>query len=274
MISAVIFDMDGVLVKTEEIKALSYARAIEQLCPGRAGEDELVAAYGEALGDASLRGADLCPVIRESEIVEVYKEVVGKSRQDVAEALVRRFDLEPALRPKIAELCVSEAWEALVSIRMPIYKALLANPETVRKSQWPHNVALLRRVRKEGYRTALGTMSDRHQTERILEILGLAGYFDVVVTIDDVMEGKPDPGIYLLASQKLGASPAECLVLEDSPSGIRAGVGAGMRVIAVTTPFTRKAVHDAHVLDARWVVDDPAGLPEVFDRMVHDGEGD
>jgi HAD superfamily hydrolase (TIGR01509 family) len=270
MISAVLFDMDGVLVKTEEIKACSYARAIERLCPGRAGEEELMAAYGDALGDAFRKSAELCPIISESEIVEVYKEVVGRSRRDVAEALVRRFDLEAVLRPKMAELGASEAWEALVNIRMPIYKALLANPETVRKSQWPHNVALLRRVRKEGYRTALGTMSDRHQTERILEILGLSGYFDVVVTIDDVMEGKPDPGIYLLASRRLAVPPAKCLVLEDSPSGIRAGIGAGMWVIAVTTPFTRKAVHDANLLDARWVVDDPASLPEVFDRMIHD----
>ncbi|HTR45469.1 MAG TPA: HAD family phosphatase [Thermodesulfovibrionales bacterium] len=274
MISAILFDMDGVLVKTEEIKACSYAQAIEQLCPGRAGEEELVAAYGEALGDAFQRNAELCPMISESEIIEVYKEVVGRSRRDVAEALVRRFDLEPALRPKMAELGASEAWEALVDIRMPIYKALLANPETIRKSQWPHNVALLHRVRKEGYRTGLGTMSDRRQTERILEILGLTGYFDVVATIDDVMQGKPDPGIYLLASQRLGVSPAECLVLEDSPSGIRAGIAAGMRVIAVTTPFTRKAVHDADVLDARWVVDDPADLSEVFDRMIQDGEKD
>ncbi len=270
MISAVLFDMDGVLVKTEEIKACSYARAIERLCPGRAGEEELMAAYGDALGDAFRKSAELCPIISESEIIEVYKEVVGRSRRDVAEALVRRFDLEAALRPKMAELGASEAWEALVNIRMPIYKALLANPETVRKSQWPHNVALLRRVRKEGYRTALGTMSDRHQTERILEILGLSGYFDVVVTIDDVMEGKPDPGIYLLASRRLAVPPAKCLVLEDSPSGIRAGIGAGMWVIAVTTPFTRKAVHDANLLDARWVVDDPVSLPEVFDRMIHD----
>jgi HAD superfamily hydrolase (TIGR01509 family) len=274
MIRAVIFDMDGVLVKTEEIKALSYAQAIEQLCPGRAREEELMAAYGDALGDAFGRSAELCPMISESEIVEVYKEVVGRSRRDVAEALVKRFDLEAALRPKMADLSASEAWEALVSIRMPIYKALLANPENVRKSQWPHNVALLRKVRKEGYRTALGTMSDRSQTERILEILGLAGEFDVVVTIDDVIEGKPDPGIYLLASRRLGVPPAECLVLEDSPSGIRAGIAAGMPVIAVTTPFTRKAVHDAHVLDARWVVDDPASLPEVFDRMLHDRERD
>ena len=270
MIKAVLFDMDGVLVKTEEIKALSYACAVEQLCPGTAGEEELVAAYGTALGDALGKSAELCPVISESDVIEVYKEVVGRSRRDVAEALVRRFGLEAALRPKMAALGVGEAWEALVKVRMPIYKALLANPETIRRSQWPHNVALLHRVRNEGYRTALGTMSDRNQVERILEILGLTGDFDVVVTIDDVPRGKPDPAIYLLAAGRLGVSPAECLVLEDSPSGIRAGIAAGMRVIAVTTPFTRTAVHEAHVSDARWVVDDPARLPEVFGQLVHE----
>ncbi|GAB3690643.1 HAD family hydrolase [Corynebacterium nasicanis] len=58
---------------------------------------------------------------------------------------------------------------------------------------------------------------------------------DVLVTAEDVEVGKPDPAGYLLAAQRLGVDPAECLVVEDAPAGLEAGVRAGCRVIAVAT---------------------------------------
>ena len=58
---------------------------------------------------------------------------------------------------------------------------------------------------------------------------------DVLVTSDQVARGKPAPDPYLLAAERLGVDPAECLVLEDAPSGIAAGRAAGMNVWAVTT---------------------------------------
>jgi mannitol-1-/sugar-/sorbitol-6-phosphatase len=57
----------------------------------------------------------------------------------------------------------------------------------------------------------------------------------VLVTVDDVEHGKPAPDPYLLAARRLGADPAECLVIEDSPAGIAAGRAAGMTVWAVAT---------------------------------------
>jgi sugar-phosphatase len=58
---------------------------------------------------------------------------------------------------------------------------------------------------------------------------------DVLVTADQVARGKPAPDPYLLAASRLGVDPGECLVLEDAPSGVAAGVAAGMTVWAVTT---------------------------------------
>jgi mannitol-1-/sugar-/sorbitol-6-phosphatase len=56
-----------------------------------------------------------------------------------------------------------------------------------------------------------------------------------LICADDVTEGKPDPEGYLLAAARLGAPPLDCLVVEDTPSGVRAGKAAGMHVIAVLT---------------------------------------
>jgi len=58
---------------------------------------------------------------------------------------------------------------------------------------------------------------------------------DVLVTAEDVDVGKPDPAGYLLAARRLGADPAECIVVEDAPAGLEAGRRAGCRVIAVAT---------------------------------------
>jgi HAD superfamily hydrolase (TIGR01509 family) len=64
--------------------------------------------------------------------------------------------------------------------------------------------------------------------------LGAAGIEPVVlVTVDDVGAGKPDPGPYLLAASQLGVDPSRCLVVEDSPPGIEAGRRAGARVAAL-----------------------------------------
>ncbi|WP_040164442.1 HAD family hydrolase [Microbacterium gorillae] len=77
----------------------------------------------------------------------------------------------------------------------------------------------------------------------------------VMVTADDVTVGKPDPQGYLRAAALLGVDPAACLVIEDAPAGIRAGLTAGARVLGVATS------HDAEALeDATWTVSDLSGV--------------
>ncbi len=68
----------------------------------------------------------------------------------------------------------------------------------------------------------------------------------VLVTSDRLRRGKPDPEGYLLAARELGADPAACVVLEDSPGGVRAGVDAGMRVVGVLTTHAARDLADAH----------------------------
>lgn len=74
---------------------------------------------------------------------------------------------------------------------------------------------------------------NRQTVEQTLQSAGLRDLFSVVVTPEDVVHGKPAPDMYLLAAEKLGVKPEDCLVLEDGPPGIKAAISAGMRVVAV-----------------------------------------
>lgn len=241
MIRAMIFDLDGTLVQTERLKAISYARAAVQLCPRDLSEEE---------------------------VIEGFKAVVGLSRREVAEALIERFGLEQAARGRMADLDVGTPWQAFVQLRLRIYDDLIRDPEVLRTNQWPHSVELLRVARQDGCKTALATMSHCQQARRVLQILGLEDAFDFVATRDDVEHGKPDPEIYCLVSRQLGIPPSECLVIEDSPAGVRAALAAEMHVIAVTTPFTKAQFQQSALLDRRWVVHDPDTLLSVIQRLV------
>lgn len=92
--------------------------------------------------------------------------------------------------------------------------------------------------RQAGLRLALATSGMRDHVDVSLAEAGLDGSFDAEVTGDQVQRGKPAPDLFLLAAQKLGVSPAACVVLEDAPFGVEAAKAAGMRVIAVPNERT------------------------------------
>ncbi len=71
----------------------------------------------------------------------------------------------------------------------------------------------------------------------------------VLVTADDVADGKPSPAGYLLAATRLGEAPQDCLVIEDTPAGILAGRAAGMQVLAVTTTYPAATLLNAHCVE-------------------------
>jgi HAD superfamily hydrolase (TIGR01509 family) len=68
----------------------------------------------------------------------------------------------------------------------------------------------------------------RRAVERTLEGAGIADLFDLVVTNNDVSNGKPAPDVYLLAMERLGVDPKHCVAYEDSGSGIESATSAGI----------------------------------------------
>ncbi|RSS37658.1 HAD-IA family hydrolase [Streptomyces sp. WAC08241] len=91
-------------------------------------------------------------------------------------------------------------------------------------------------------RWALVTSNYAHHVRGRFERTGLP-LPGLVVDAASVAEGKPSPVPYLTATEKLGADPADCLVIEDAPSGVRAGLAAGMTVWTVNTPTPHPESH-------------------------------
>jgi HAD superfamily hydrolase (TIGR01509 family) len=82
-------------------------------------------------------------------------------------------------------------------------------------------------------KTAVATSTPRFLAVHKLTLAHLLTSFDAIVAGDEVMLGKPAPDLFLAAARMVGSSPDQCVVLEDSPAGIRAGYAAGMVPIMV-----------------------------------------
>lgn len=91
---------------------------------------------------------------------------------------------------------------------------------------------LLASVNAAGLPTALVTMSWKRFADQVVECLP-TGSFGVSVTGDEVTRGKPHPEPYLLAAERLGVDPRDCVAIEDSPTGVRSALAAGCRVLGV-----------------------------------------
>lgn len=97
----------------------------------------------------------------------------------------------------------------------------------------PGVVKLIAHLKARGTPFAIATSTERDPAHRHLSGAGLRDYFQVVVTRDDVQNGKPHPEAYLTAAARLGVDPATCLAIEDSHNGVRAAHAAGMQTIMV-----------------------------------------
>ncbi len=99
----------------------------------------------------------------------------------------------------------------------------------------PGAVALIKSLHEHGVRQAIASSAPAENIEVILRTLGVEACFQATVYGNEVPEGKPSPQIYLLAAQKLGANPADCVVIEDAVAGVEGARRAGMKCVAVTT---------------------------------------
>lgn len=119
--------------------------------------------------------------------------------------------------------------EALLELAQRMYADVVSEGIPHR----PGIIALLEWLAAAGIPRAVGTSTKRPLALRKLEAADLLWRFDAIATSSDVAHAKPAPDIYLLAASKLGIAPADCLVLEDSPTGVQAALAAGMTPIQI-----------------------------------------
>jgi len=100
------------------------------------------------------------------------------------------------------------------------------------KPTFQHEYALSK-LKARGYKLALASNSVRNSVEVMMKKSGLDRFLDAMVSNEDVKKGKPDPEMYLKATELLGLKPAECLVVEDNENGIKAARDAGCHVMVV-----------------------------------------
>jgi sugar-phosphatase len=94
------------------------------------------------------------------------------------------------------------------------------------------------------------TSGTRHLATARLQLAGIP-IPKVMVTADDVVDGKPHPEPYLKGAKLLGVNPGECLVVEDAPAGIQSAHAGGMKVIALTSTYPSSALSEADAVVQR-----------------------
>ena len=108
-------------------------------------------------------------------------------------------------------------------------------------------------LKDRGIKMAVGTSNTTTLAMTALNRHGLAGFFPVILTGEDIVKGKPDPFIYLEGARRLGVEPGQCLVFEDICAGVMAGKSAGMRVCTVYDTYSeyeldeKRAITDYYI---------------------------
>lgn len=132
---------------------------------------------------------------------------------------------------------------------------------------YPGVVGLIKRLRDERIPLAISSGALHSDINPILDILGIADCFQIIIAADDVAKSKPDPECYRLAFDRLIAqnpstviSRTRSIAIEDTPAGISSATAAGLQVVAVTNSYTRD-----HLTTATCIV---ASLEELIDFHV------
>ncbi len=149
---------------------------------------------------------------------EYYSRLRGRSDREIVEAVV---DESAADGGRLVE--------ELLQMRAERYLAKVAESSPVR----PGTVALVARLAACGVPMAVVTGAQRVEVEYVLKDSPVGEHLTVVVTEEDVANGKPDPEGFLAGARLLGRAPADLLVFGDSVPGVQAALAAGMSCIAV-----------------------------------------
>lgn len=109
---------------------------------------------------------------------------------------------------------------------------------TVGPEKMPYVEELLKYLKENNYKIAVASSSDTADIKNNLEKTKLEKYIDEIASGAEVENGKPAPDVFLLAAKRLGVDPKDCLILEDSKAGIKAGKASGAMVFMVPDMYT------------------------------------
>lgn len=110
----------------------------------------------------------------------------------------------------------------------------------------PGAMDLFNNLKQAGIPMGVGTSTPRENIEAVTRMIGADGFFEAIITAEDVTKGKPDPEVFLKAADALGAKYENCVVFEDAVYGVQAALAGGMKAVALTT--THRVSH----FDATW----------------------
>lgn len=121
-------------------------------------------------------------------------------------------------------------------------------------------IPFLEKLKKLNIPMAIGTSAQRANVDFTFLKTGIGKYFSVVLDEDFVEQGKPNPEVYIKTAAALGLPNSQCIVIEDSLSGVKAGKSAGSKVIGVSTTHTPEELHEANMIIADFDNLDPESI--------------
>lgn len=167
------------------------------------------------------------------------------------------FNISAEANDSLVGLSTRKSWEIMREMfKIPEAAEWLAEEKTAlaagiiqRDGIKPNEglLPLLQALRSKGYKLAIASGQYRKVIDAVLARLSIGSYFGVIVSAEETANGKPNPEVFLTAAKRLGVRPEECLVIEDSGSGVIAAKAAGMACVALRMPST--ASHDVSKAD-------------------------
>ena len=186
MTGAVLWDLDGTLLDSEEYHWLSWRETMASLGHPITRE-QFLATFG-------LRNDEILPRWLGAAATREEIDRVSREKETLYRNLLRKGGVAP--------LAGAAEW--------------------------------VQRLQRAGWLQAIASSAPRANVDVVLEMLGMASFFQAVVSAEDVTAGKPDPQVFLTAAARLNVAPQVCIVVEDSPMGIEAARRAGLHCIGVS----------------------------------------
>lgn len=161
----------------------------------------------------------------------------GLGLPERGEAAVRQWvgnGVERLVKRALLNSIDGEPDQALYGKALPIFMSLYAKNTSKRSQLYPGVMEGLAYLSSGGFRLGSVTNKAERFTRPLLRDLEIAPYFEIVVSGDQLPRKKPDPLPLLHAAQILGAAPADCLMLGDSRSDVKAARAAGFQIVCVS----------------------------------------